>query len=82
MRRYWMTRLEFAKLIISGRDFKIKSHYFGECKTINGENYIVLYDKTKAPPLKLQDGKKNALLYTWILRYTALRLSSDDSVCF
>lgn len=49
---------DFAKLIVSGRDFEIKSRYFGECMVINDEDYIVLYDETKAPAVEIARFRK------------------------
>lgn len=49
-----MTKLEFVKLIVSGRDFEVKSRYFGEeCRMINSEDYIVLYDESVAPNVEI-----------------------------
>lgn len=53
-----MKASEFAKLIINEREFDIKSRYFGECRIICGEDFIVLYDDTKAPALEIARWRK------------------------
>ena len=56
-----MTQLEFAKFIISEREFDIKSRYFGEYRVICGEDFIVLYDDTKSPALEIARWRKECI---------------------
>lgn len=68
-----MKKLDFAKLIISGRDFEVKSRNFGgafgECRIINGEDFIVLYDETEAPAVEIARWRKE--YFAKYLRYLA-----------
>lgn len=68
-----MTKLEFVKLIISERDFEVKSRYFGEeCRMINGENYIVLYDESIAPAVEIARWRKK-----YFANYLDYRANAD-----
>lgn len=64
-----MTRLEFAKLIISGRDFEVKSRNFGECRILNGVDDIVLYRDSKIPAVEIARWRKSC--FAKYLRYLA-----------
>lgn len=64
-----MTRLEFAKLIASGKDFDIKSFHFGECRLLNGVDYIVLYRDSKIPAVEIARWRKEC--FAKYLRYLA-----------
>lgn len=68
-----MTKLEFVKLIASERDFEVKSRYFGEeCRMINGENYIVLYDESIAPAIEIARWRKK-----YFANYLDYRANAD-----
>lgn len=56
-----MNSLEFAKLIARGKDFDIKSFRFGDCRVINGVEYIVLYDDAKAPAVEIARWRKECI---------------------
>ena len=56
-----MKKLDFAKFIINEREFDIKSRYFGECRVICGEDFIVLYDDTKAPALEIARWRRECI---------------------